>query len=528
MERRKGCSERTANRYKIVLQQDDWSVEYCQNHENHTVDQSNEANLHNNQVNRDDEMNLGNNQVNRDNDMNLNDQVIYNDDMDLSDNQVIHDHDVIVDTHQDTIEDHSSELQLPQEETISENFDVLASVMDDISENENIFPEPKTLKEFVESNEFWQTINVKSNKTSGEVFMMILKYSVTYNLSTTARINLFKLVNTIFEAPVVPNSKHMVDKFLNSEEKVEFHAVCSECSTYIGKYDENLEKNKCDKCSEDLNLADSCDDSYFLLIDPSTEFADTLEAYDEHYNYVVNFRVPSTDCIEDIYDGDQYKEFQNKLPLEKRSRYVTTSFNTDGAVKFENSKHSIWPIYLMVNELPKEDRLKKLICCGLWFNRNKPFMSTYLQKFVNLFNEVSERGFECNIKQETRRIYPYILTAVLDSVARAPVQGLKQFNGDYGSRSNNSYAMLKDGSYIVIDEFIVDKVNKKELTICREVSTIDSLALPECNNYKKMRVIRKISKEQIIIETETIAKVCIYMNVDNKKYVCSVPNLIHY
>jgi len=43
---------------------------------------------------------------------------------------------------------------------------------------------------------------------------------------------------------------------------------------------------------------------------------------------------------------------------EKKETEVHISFqiNTDGVALFRSSKYSIWPIYLVVNELPPNDR----------------------------------------------------------------------------------------------------------------------------------------------------------------------------
>lgn len=48
--------------------------------------------------------------------------------------------------------------------------------------------------------------------------------------------------------------------------------------------------------------------------------------------------------LTDIHDGSQYKEA------------LTLLLNTDGVVLFRSTSHSLWPVLLMINELPFSER----------------------------------------------------------------------------------------------------------------------------------------------------------------------------
>ncbi|KAL7299457.1 hypothetical protein TKK_0007698 [Trichogramma kaykai] len=56
-------------------------------------------------------------------------------------------------------------------------------------------------------------------------------------------------------------------------------------------------------------------------------------------------------------------------------------------------------------------------------------MTIFLDKFVALINNVE---ISCIIKNEIRSLRLHILTCCVDAAARAPIQGIKQFNGHYG------------------------------------------------------------------------------------------------
>lgn len=61
--------------------------------------------------------------------------------------------------------------------------------------------------------------------------------------------------------------------------------------------------------------------------------------------------------IADITDGQAYKALDSTLkdPL-ARERSVSVVLNTDGVTVFKSTNYSIWPILLMVNELPFSER----------------------------------------------------------------------------------------------------------------------------------------------------------------------------
>lgn len=112
-----------------------------------------------------------------------------------------------------------------------------------------------------------------------------------------------------------------------------------------------------------------------------------------------------------------------------KKKYATVTFNTDGAPLFTSSTYSIWPIYLMLNELPYHVRTNELILAGLWFGQSKPNMNTFLGPFVEKMNILSTEGVSCQVHDSTIQIKIFTLICCVDSVARAPMMGFTLFNG---------------------------------------------------------------------------------------------------
>uniref|UniRef100_A0ABD2WDR4 Uncharacterized protein n=1 Tax=Trichogramma kaykai TaxID=54128 RepID=A0ABD2WDR4_9HYME len=271
------------------------------------------------------------------------------------------------------------------------------------------FWNPNNLNDLMSSSQFTEIINTPASVTHGELFFLLLKFSVSNHLPTSAFHNLLNLVNTFHESPVLHSSKYINDKILNTTSEVQFHAVCSKCSIYLGEFGKDILPDKCNFCNTEVNLKQSSNDSFFALINPASQIRDLLEVHEDHYENIMKNRVPHHELIEDVYDGRLYQKFRAQLPLDTKQSFVTMVMNTDGAPKFKSSKKSIWPVYPMINELPKEKRLNDVICCALWFNKKKENMSVFLHKFVEVFNDISKN----------------------DAPVRASVTGMKQYNGHY-------------------------------------------------------------------------------------------------
>ena len=89
------------------------------------------------------------------------------------------------------------------------------------------------------------------------------------------------------------------------------------------------------------------------------------------------------------------------------------------------------------------------------------------------------------------------------------------------NRSDNSFVMTKDGSYVRIVQFIVDKNNNREYTVCQNI-IIRNAYSNGCNSIKQ---IEQIENGYIIIETEKIHKICVLMAVNDVQYLCAIPNM---
>lgn len=286
-------------------------------------------------------------------------------------------------------------------------------------------------EDFLKEENLNRPVNVAVDTTIGQLFYLILAFCAASSLSCAARTNLFLLINNIFGLQVLPSSKFLLDKLLNPCNDAQFHAVCNFCGSYIGQFGEALKLIKhCSFCKNKLNLQSSASTNFFVLFNPSQQISDLISMFQDYYKKIMNGETGSTpNTISDVYDGKAYKKFVANLPQQNKKNYLSATLNTDGAQKFESSKYSMWPILLMLNELPAQARLTNIITCGIWYSKIQPEMNIFLGQFVQYFNNLQKKGINCVIDGQNRSIPLYILQCCVDSAARAKVQGVKLHSG---------------------------------------------------------------------------------------------------
>lgn len=293
--------------------------------------------------------------------------------------------------------------------------------------------EGSSLLQLIKSEEFLGPIKSKIEISSGELLLIVLRACLKHCLPLSGIANFCKAINCIFSDPVLPSSLYSIDKLFNPETTVTYHSFCPNCSQYLDVVVQwGGERRTCDSCTHNFKLSKSFPNCIFALINPSEAIAEYVELFQEHYDSIMQRTYRENSHITDIYDGQAYKKFVNSLPYNDKKCYVNVTFNTDGAQAFKSSKKSLWPIYLMINEIPLDKRSQFIIPCSIWFGESHPDMQMYLEHFVNLMMTLRKNGITCTIKGEKRVLRLYVVNCAVDTPARCQMNGTMQFNAHHG------------------------------------------------------------------------------------------------
>ena len=140
--------------------------------------------------------------------------------------------------------------------------------------------------------------------------------------------------------------------------------------------------------------------------------------------------------IKDIQDGTVIKNLMKPGGFLSVPEHLGLIINTDGVQTFNASKHSIWPIYLMVSNLPPDVRIleRYLVLAGAWFGPKKPNdMSLVLQPIIDKIEKLQNGpGLLAQTPAGEKNVKAVLLAGVFDLPAKAAVLNTVQFNGHYG------------------------------------------------------------------------------------------------
>ena len=136
-----------------------------------------------------------------------------------------------------------------------------------------------------------------------------------------------------------------------------------------------------------------------------------------------------------IYDGELYKKLLQHPEVLLSPHNLSFTWNKDGVPVFKSSSFSLWPLYLVVNDLsPKKRFSKDMILAGLWFGSSKPAMWIYLKPFHSALSKLEREGtnVETPDKPGELNVRVVLLYGTCDLPAKACVCNTVQCNGAFG------------------------------------------------------------------------------------------------
>ena len=87
----------------------------------------------------------------------------------------------------------------------------------------------------------------------------------------------------------------------------------------------------------------------------------------------------------DVWDGSALQPLCAPGRYFSCEHHLALSLSTDGVPIFKSSKVSLWPVYLVVLNLPAKIRTnaENIILCGVWVGPTKPAMKLLLDPLIS-------------------------------------------------------------------------------------------------------------------------------------------------
>ncbi|XP_064381793.1 uncharacterized protein LOC135330772 [Halichondria panicea] len=255
-----------------------------------------------------------------------------------------------------------------------------------------------------------------ANVTVFEALCAIMQFCTSFKLSYTAIGALLTLL--IFISPeqnLIPPTLYKLKRFFERQTPVHSHKkICMTC-------DANKEECTCE------NLHSPTADLVHLNITKSVE-----AVLSKNSNSLIQLPELSTDDenLSDVWDGAVLREGVISGKFSGGDR-LALSMSTDGVPIFKSSTVSMWPVFLVILNLPAIIRTnaENVILSAIWIGPSKPNMKRLLQP---LASQIDKLRVFVNTFQGPTRFKASVVLAIFDLPAKAAALCAKQFNGQYG------------------------------------------------------------------------------------------------
>ena len=258
-------------------------------------------------------------------------------------------------------------------------------------------------------------------------FVLIVSFVLKHNLTKAAWADLLRLLTTLlgerckqtFQS--VYKMKLFMKGYFGSKEPTKI-SYCANCFSQVPDRCHNAGcRGAAVSSFLDLHFEEKIKDLF-----KDSEFLNLLKKGKEQIKRATN-------NIHDIYHGLDYKNFSDPRGFLSQPYNISFTVNTDGVNKYSSSTAGhLWPVYLMINELPKEHRFRKkfMIPAYIYCDKHDPNMLTFLNPLVEKLNTFYDSGIQVPGSADGDiTVRCMLFVATVDLPARAALMNMKQYNG---------------------------------------------------------------------------------------------------
>ena len=327
-------------------------------------------------------------------------------------------------------EDDSDFEEVRDEMTLTETADPLLGVGVDLDDQRSSESSGQTDAGKTSSEN--QILYPGARVTIGGVMVLLTLFAIKYDLTGEAITHLLQLITLILPSGnILPDTlKKFKAYFRKLDNPFIVHHYCAFCLSYVDKQATFCPNTACLK-----ELSARHAKAYFIEI-PIVQQLATFFSRSGFYSSIQHRfqrEKKNRNNVEDIYDGLLYKKLASEGILSSPDN-LSFLMNTDGVPVFKSSKVSIWPLYLIINELPYHKRManENMIFAGLWFGEKKPAMWTFLKPHTHSFAFL-EKGVEMESPERGKfQCKGILLSCTCDLPARCLLCNSMQYNGEHG------------------------------------------------------------------------------------------------
>ena len=258
-----------------------------------------------------------------------------------------------------------------------------------------------------EENEIQFDIRDEISAKDIAVALVLLKKQ--HRLSTKCVDDIISLLK-VFGVCNTPSSWYEVKRLLSESKPTSTnHFICPVCSNTTAN------EQKCTKCSSTH--------AHRLSSFWSFSITEQIEKILTNNHDIDPLYTSRTTALRDIRDGAMFRSLRAK----STNRIITLTLNIDGIQPSRNSQSTIWPIILVINDLPPDRRfaLENIILAGVWSGKTKPSRDSvklFLQPMIDELIDLEKGYLFASSDNSYYMKYVYLIAACCDKPAQALVQ----------------------------------------------------------------------------------------------------------
>lgn len=210
---------------------------------------------------------------------------------------------------------------------------------------------------------------------------------------------------------------------------LEYHLYCDFCKKL---FDVNIESCTTPDCN---NLKTNT--SYFVTRKLHLQLKEVLEQK-AVWTSIHETKYAAPKNISDITSGNRYTQLKRHGKFLDNTTNITLTMFIDGIPLYSSSTVSLWPVYLLINEIPPKEcfRKKNILLWGVWQGIGKPKMNMFLRPLVldliQLYTDGVTVSVENDNEKEEINVKRMLVFATMDPQARAYATNMTHHNGEFG------------------------------------------------------------------------------------------------
>lgn len=272
----------------------------------------------------------------------------------------------------------------------------------------------------------------KSSVTKSEHLLAASALATRHNLSQTAMSDILDFIQLHIPDENIGETSvaKLKDECGFGPNQLQYHLYCDGCKKGFNGNEDNCQTPECQgsKTNPEFN-------KYFVTSKLEEQLKDIFERPGiwELIKQSNGHNLQS-DIISDIKSGLGYQKLQHPGGFLHMSSNITLTLFTDGIPLFSSSSVSLWPVYLLINELSPKERFQRtnMVLWGIWQGVGKPKMCMLLRHLVLDLLILYNYGVTFTVEGQTITSKAMLVVATMDLQARSYVLNMTQHNGVNG------------------------------------------------------------------------------------------------